>query len=443
MLLSVGVSTRIFLELGDELERLHESLRELLASRDADGSSNSPRGGGTRDSVLREKLLLTSRGEVGGAAAAADADAPSAATRGKYGDEVRMLARRLGWLRSDMTLLASAVPAKAGKAPGALGGAAVDGAAAADNDMEGGASPFELLLTLCSCSEEFVLGLRGEVEAEERAEAESRHAEHLCAAAEFVRVHVPPEADGAGGKRGGRLLLKQRKVAAEGEAAAADAAAEDEGGDVLEDRALADAGDDDEEEADSDADADGGDDDTVERGLDGPLFACTLRWLEHRAKQRAHPTARAEDSEDEEDEEDPVDAIAALCHEPAEVQQLVEDLMRGASELRAAEGATGHATGQGARPPAGPPLGAGEAGSWRVGLEAARPTLEALASVLCTPVWLYYCVDDAPASATAAADARPIEAFDQALDQALEGPKARHRRPTEVVAPPLASVAQR
>jgi len=113
--------------------------------------------------------------------------------------------------------------------------------------------------------------------------------------------------------------------------------------------------------------------------------------------------------------------------------------MRGASELRAAEGATGHATGQGARPPAGPPLGAGEAGSWRVGLEAARPTLEALASILCTPVWLYYCVDDAPASATAAADAKPNEAFDQALDQALEGPKARHRRPTEVVAPPLAS----
>ena len=43
------------------------------------------------------------------------------------------------------------------------------------------------------------------------------------------------------------------------------------------------------------------------------------------------------------------------------------------------------------------------------------------------------------ASATAAADAKPNEAFDQALDQALEGPKARHRRPTEVVAPPLAS----
>ena len=205
-LLSAGLSSHAFLALGDELHRLQEKLSSLLAS----GTHLEPPPFGTDEYK-------------------------------EYARSVRSLSRRLGWLRSDLSVIAPmgseaglrasgvVLPAKMRtkqKKRGAAdhiaeaGGeslpdeyldvgeevAVEEGVHGKGREEEvvvqkeeaGGESDtrsFDLLLTLASCTEEFVGGLMKGVEGQERIEAEREHVESLCLKGGWERSEVPADGD--------------------------------------------------------------------------------------------------------------------------------------------------------------------------------------------------------------------------------------------------------
>ena len=230
--LSIGLSSRLRLALSEELHRLQETLNVLLASEPP-----------------------------------ADSE--------EYSRSVRSLARRLGWVRSDLFALSErVVAAPAVSSAGVAAGTAAAAEEEEEEEMEGGecgSESFQTLLELAASTEDFVVSLRAELTSQERAAAERRHSEALCTAS-GMRL-VPIEHDG------------------------------------------------------------------------DCLFACAHAWLEHRVKARVSSVgasldlsdaasssgAGAEDKAEEAEvmkEEDATSAIASLCSSAADVRQLVVDMMR-------------------------------------------------------------------------------------------------------------------
>jgi hypothetical protein len=220
--LSSGLSAHLRMALSDELERLQEGLQSLLS-----------------------------------------ADPPPAAA--DYAAEVRSLARRLGWLRSDLALLTPVI----GSAVGDGGGAGDMETASSDDGVASPQTRCEpsTLLKLAESTEEFVLSLRGEVASTERAEAEKGHADRLCAAVGLSRAEVAHNGDClfACAHRWLEHHVEARRKYVHG----------------------------------------AGDDEVI--AIDGG------------------GTAREGGAEEEEDS---IEAIASLCRDPTDVRQLVVDLMR-------------------------------------------------------------------------------------------------------------------
>ena len=152
--LSTALGAHVRATLSEELERLQESLQSLLSSDQQPASA-------------------------------------------EYARAVRSLARRLGWLRSDLAVLSPLMPTErpALDPPSNSLGAAAAEEAEADAAVLSPRLELASLLELATHTEDFVLSLRAELAAQERAKAETTHAEELCRASGLRRASVPHDGD--------------------------------------------------------------------------------------------------------------------------------------------------------------------------------------------------------------------------------------------------------
>ena len=104
---------------------------------------------------------------------------------------------RLGWLRSDLAVLSPLMPTErpALDPPSNSLGAAAAEEAEADAAVLSPRLELASLLELATHTEDFVLSLRAELAAQERAKAETTHAEELCRASGLRRASVPHDGD--------------------------------------------------------------------------------------------------------------------------------------------------------------------------------------------------------------------------------------------------------
>ncbi len=154
--LSAALTTRARQALADELQRLQERLQLLLTGAPApDGKA--------------------------------------------YATAVHSLARRLGWVRSDAAALQALAPSADAAAPAATpasDGADVSGSLEAAQTLASSrCDDLQALYELAENTEAFVVSLRGELCARDRAEAERMHAERVCAESGLRVLRVARDGD--------------------------------------------------------------------------------------------------------------------------------------------------------------------------------------------------------------------------------------------------------
>jgi hypothetical protein len=153
--LSAALTTRARQALADELQRLQERLQALL-----EGACTTP----------DDK---------------------------EYATSIQSLARRLGWVRSDVAALQALAPSSEDVVSGVLGSTDdVSGALEAAQALAASrCNDLPALYELAENTESFVVSLRGELSARTRAEAERTHADRLCADAGLRVQSVPHDGD--------------------------------------------------------------------------------------------------------------------------------------------------------------------------------------------------------------------------------------------------------